>query len=271
LNKKIILITGSTDGIGKEAAIQLIKKGAHVIIHARNKEKAINVLEQIQHETKMNDISYVVGDLSSFSQIKLLVNNLYSNFDKLDVLINNAGVYNRERKITEEELEETIAVNYIAPFYMTNLLLDLLKEGRNSRIVNVVSQVQSNNLDFKDFQFKNGYTGVKAYARSKTCLVMFTYALAEKLKKYNISVNCLHPGVINTKLLDAAWGSVGAPVSKGADSIIYAAISEDLNSKTGVYLKNNRIEESKEITYNKTLQAKLWSKTEEILDLRFII
>jgi len=269
LVKKVILITGSTDGIGKEAAIQLVNKGSHIIIHGRNEKKALEALKEIQNKTNQTDLSYIAGDLSSLSEIKSLVNEIHSNFNKLDILVNNAGILNNQRKITKEGLEETLVVNYIAPFYITNLLIDLLKKGESSRIVNVVSQVPSNHLDLDDFQFEHGYTGVKAYARSKTYLVMFTYLLAERLRKYDILVNCLHPGVIDTKLLKVAWGTYGAPVSIGAESIIYAAISEDLVNKTGLYLNNNRMDKSKEITYDKNLQTKLWSKTEKILGLKF--
>jgi NAD(P)-dependent dehydrogenase (short-subunit alcohol dehydrogenase family) len=265
LRNKIILITGSTDGIGKEAAIDLIKQGAHVIIHGRNKEKTRTTIKSIKDETQDPIISGVSADFSSLVQIKDMADNLYERFDHLDVLINNAGVFRPEMQITTEGLELTFMVNYVAPFYLTNLLIDLLKKSDSARIVNVASQVQSNHLDFDNLQFETGYTAVKAYARSKTCFIMFTYLLAEKLKDTNITVNTLHPGVINTKLLDAAMGSVGAPVSKGADTLIYAAMNPELKDVSGKYFKNNSPESSKEITYNKELQKRLWQKTEEII------
>ena len=271
MNNKIVLITGSTDGIGKESAIQLAKQGYHVIIHGRNDKKALGTLKQIRYEVKNSEVSYVVGDLRSISEVKSLVNDIYSKYSKLNILINNAGILNDQRKLTEDGLEETIVVNYLAPFYLTNLLIDLLKEGNSSRIINIVSEVHSNHLDFENFQFEKGYTGVKAYALSKTCLIMFTYSLAEKLRAYDISVNCLHPGIINTKLLQVTSGTYGAPVSIGAESIIYAATSNELNNETGLYLKNNHREKSKEITYDKNLQSKLWLKTEDILGLKFEI
>ncbi len=267
MRNKIFLITGSTDGIGKETAIELAKKDAHVIIHARNEEKTKTAIKFIKEKTRISDISGVFADLSSFIQVKQMSKNIYEQFDHLDVLINNAGIFRPERRITDDGLEETFMVNYVAPFYLTNLLIDLLKKGDSGRIVNVVSQVHSNQLDFNDLQYKLGYTGVKTYARSKTCLIMFTYYLAEKLKHTNITVNCLHPGVINTKLLDAAMGSVGAPVSKGADTLIYAATAPELENISGEYLINNKTEPSKDITYNKDLQKRLWQKTEELIKI----
>ena len=136
MNNKIVLITGSTDGLGKESAIQLAKQGYHVIIHGRNDKKALGTLKQIRYEVKNSEVSYVVGDLRSISEVKSLVNDIYSKYSKLDILINNAGILNDQRKLTKDGLEETIVVNYIAPFYLTSLLINLLKKGKNSRIIN---------------------------------------------------------------------------------------------------------------------------------------
>ena len=224
----------------------------------KNIEKATN-----------NELSSVYADLGSFTQIKQMVNTIYDRFNKLDVLINNAGVYRSERNITPEGLEETFAINYVAPFLLSNLLLDLLKNTKSSRIVNVVSRVQSNHFNLNDLQFEKNYTGVKAYAKSKTALILFTYLLAEKLKNTDITVNCLHPGVINTKLLRSAFGSGGAPLSDGAKSLIIAAIAPELKNVSGKYFINNRSEPSKDITYNKEIQKKLWKKTEEIIGMEF--
>ncbi len=269
MKDKVILITGSTDGIGKEAGIKLLEMGAHVIIHGRNEKKAELIKNEIENKTNLHSMSMVYADLASIDQISTMVDDIYKKFDRLDVLINNAGIYRPQRQLSYNGLEETFAVNYIAPYILTNRLINILKKPNSSRIVNVVSEVQSNKLDFNNLQFETGYTGVKAYARSKTCLVMFTYLLAEKLKKYNITVNCLHPGVINTKVLDAAMGMVGAPVSVGADTLVHAATSSKLEGITGKFLDMKRIQPSKDITYNKELQEKLWQKTEKLIGMEF--
>lgn len=226
-------------------------------------------MRDIEKETNSHKVSSVYADLRSFTQIKEMVFDIYNRFDRLDVFINNAGVYRPKRRITQEGLEETFAVNYVAPFLLTNLLLDLLRNTKSSRIVNVVSRIQSNHFDFKNFHFEKGYTGVKAYAKSKTALVMFTYLLADKLKNKDITVNCLHPGVINTKLLRSAFGSYGAPLLEGAKTLIFAAIAPELENVSGKYFVNNRSESSQNITYNKEIQKKLWKKTEEILGMDF--
>ncbi|MFW9937357.1 MAG: SDR family NAD(P)-dependent oxidoreductase [Candidatus Thorarchaeota archaeon] len=269
MEDKIILISGSTDGIGYKTAIELAKSGYHVIIHGRNQEKAQKTMKNVIKESSSNNVSSVYADLGSFTQIKEMVKDIYERFDKLDVLINNAGVIRPLWKLTQEGIEETLAINYVAPFLITNLLLDKLKKAKSSRIVNVVSRVQSNQLDFNDLQFENGYTGVKAYARSKTALILFTYLLADKLKDTNITVNCLHPGVINTKLLRTTYGTYGAPLIEGAKTLIFAATAPELENISGKYFVNNHSQLSKDITYNKEIQRKLWKKTEEILSMKF--
>jgi NAD(P)-dependent dehydrogenase (short-subunit alcohol dehydrogenase family) len=268
IEEKIILITGSTDGIGYQSAIELAKLGYHVIIHGRNREKTEKALKRIRDEVNNDDavLSGVYADLSSLAEIKIMISNIYSRFDRLDVLINNAGVIRPERTINEDELEETFAINYLAPFLLTNHLLDLLKKGASSRIVNVVSRVQSNQLDLDDLQLEKGYTAVKAYAKSKTALILFTYFLAERLRNEKVTVNCLHPGVINTKLLRAAFGAGGADLSEGAKTLVFAAVSPKMENVSGKYLVFNRQESSKEITYDKEIQKMLWNRTEEILE-----
>ncbi len=226
-------------------------------------------MEKAKEITNKNNVSSVYGDLSSFNEIKEMVNDIYNRFNRLDVLINNAGVYRSTRDLTQEGLEETFAINYIAPFILMNLLIDLLKKAKSSRIANVVSRVHSNQLNFNNLQFETGYTGVKAYARSKTCLIMFTYLLADKLKNTEITVNCLHPGIINTKLQRAAIGSGGASLLEGAETLVFAATAPELKNLSGKYFINNSPRPTKDITYNKEIQNKLWKKTEELVGMEF--
>ncbi|MFX0075099.1 MAG: SDR family NAD(P)-dependent oxidoreductase [Candidatus Hermodarchaeota archaeon] len=265
MEKKVILITGSTDGIGHQAAIELANLGHHIIVHGRNQEKSKEAMKKIARLTNNNNLNFAYADLGVLEQIRTMANTIYENYDKLDVLINNAGVIRQERTINQDGLEETFAINYVAPFFLTNLLLDLLKEGTSSRIVNVVSRVHSNQFNFEDLQFEKGYTAVKAYAKSKTALILFTYFLAEKSKVEGITVNCLHPGAINTKLFKAVNRKEGASVQIGAKTLVYAATAYELEGISGKYLVNNRFAPSKEITYDKGVQTTLWRKTEEII------
>jgi len=263
------LITGSTDGIGEKTALEMVKQGYHVIVHGRNLEKAENTIKRIREKSNKGSLTPVYADLNSFEQIENMVDDLHNHFDKLDILINNAGVFKPQREVNQENLEVTFAVNYVAPFFLTNLVIDLLRKPKSAKIVNVVSQVHSNHLDFQNLQHERGYSGTKAYALSKTCLIMFTYVLADKLQDADITVNCLHPGVINTKLLQSAMESFGASPSEGADAILYVATSSDVENMTGKYFKNNKPQRSKDITYNKGTQQKLWEKTEQLIGRDF--
>ncbi len=226
-------------------------------------------MEEIKDIINKNNVSSVYGDLSSFNQIKGMVNDIYNRFNRLDVLINNEGVYRAKRHVTKEGLEEIFAINYIAPIFLTNLLVDLLERAKSSRIVNVVSRVHSNQLNFNNLQFETGYTGVKAYARSKTCLIMLTYLLADKLKNTDITVNCVHPGIINTKLQRAAMGPGGATLLEGAETLVFAATAPELENVSGKYFRNNSPSPTKDITYNEEIQKKLWKKTEEFIGMEF--
>ena len=263
------MITGSTDGIGEKTALEMVKQGYHVIVHGRNLKKAENTIKRIREKSNKGSLTPVYADLNSFEQIENMADDLHNHFDKLDILINNAGVFKPQREVNQENLEVTFAVNYVAPFFLTNLVIDLLRKPKSAKIVNVVSQVHSNHLDFQNLQHERGYSGTKAYALSKTCLIMFTYVLADKLQDADITVNCLHPGVINTKLLQSAMGSFGASPSEGVDAILYVATSSDVENMTGKYFKNNKPQRSKDITYNKETQQKLWEKTEQLIGRDF--
>ncbi len=265
MDKKTILITGSTDGIGHQAAIELAEAGHHIIVHGRNRERAESAMRAIAKESKSDNLSYVNADLLNFNQIKEMVSEIHDKFDTLDVLINNAGVYRSKRSINHDGLEETFAVNYLAPFLLSNLLLDLLKNAQSGRIVNVASRVHSNHVDFDNLQLEQGYTGVKAYANSKLALILFTYYFAEKLRDTNVTINALHPGVINTKLLKSAFGVGGASLTEGASTLIFAAIAPEIKNVSGKYFVNNRPTSSKDITYDKEIQKRLWDNTEEML------
>jgi NAD(P)-dependent dehydrogenase (short-subunit alcohol dehydrogenase family) len=265
MDKKTILITGSTDGIGYQSAIELAKAGHHVIVHGRNRERVESAVRVIAKESNRDNLSYVIADLLDFNQIKKMASEIHDKFDKLDILINNAGVYRSKLIYNQNGLEETFVVNYLAPVLLSNLLLDLLKKAESGRIVNVASQVHSNHIDFDDLQLEKGYTGVKAYANSKLALILFTFYFAERLRDTHITINALHPGVINTKLLRSAFGVGGASLTEGANALIFVAIAPEIKKVSGKYFVNNRPESSKNITYDKEIQKRLWEKTEEIL------
>ncbi|TFF89471.1 MAG: SDR family oxidoreductase [Promethearchaeota archaeon] len=269
LKEKIILITGSTDGMGKQAALDLLKKGAHVIIHGRNKEKAENTANELKMDSKSEKIDYVWADFTRLDEVREMAKQVHQKADRIDILINNAGVYQTEKQITEEGLEYTFVINHLSHFLLTNLLLDIIKKGNASRIVNIASQVQLDSINFNNLNAEQRFSGTHAYALSKTCNIMFTYELAERLKDSGITVNCLHPGVINTKLLRQGFGPIGQPVEVGAENEIWVATSPELDNITGKYFKNRTAQRSSEVTYDQEARDKLWGISEKLTKINY--
>jgi NAD(P)-dependent dehydrogenase (short-subunit alcohol dehydrogenase family) len=273
MQEKRVLITGSTDGIGKQTAIDLANMGLFVIIHGRNEEKTLDALCEVKEITGSNRLDSVIGDLSSFDQIRDISDQLHNKFDYLDSLINNAGVNFWEKKISQDGYELTFAVNYLAPYMLTLLLLDLLRKGTSSRIVNVTSDIVARSIDFGNLQdypytFEPTDTGKSAYGVSKACLNMFTFDLADKLKDEGITVNSVHPGGIDTKMLRKTiemmnWQLHGRPLSEGSKGLVNAVTSPKLEGKTGLILHQTRINRSTDITYDLDARKKLRKLTEE--------
>ena len=269
IKDKIVLITGSTDGIGKQTAIDLANLGALVIIHGRNETKTLQATEEVKLKSGNSNIEYVVGDLSSFDQIRSMSEQIYNRYDKLDVLINNAGVFKNEKKLSENGFELTFTVNHLADFLLTGLLLHLIKKSAYARVINGSSQAHASQLDFDNLQGENYYDGYDAYSRSKLCNIMFTYTLSRKLEGTGITANVLHPGVINTKLLHEGFGMGGSPLTQGSQTSIYLASSEEVAFESGKYFSNQRLTKSAEISYDSKAQDKLWDVSEKMTGVSF--
>ena len=273
MQNKTVLITGSTDGIGKETAIELAKKGAAILIHSRSSEKGEVVVNEIKSITSNKNIESFAADFSSLKQVKILSEKIKEKHDKLDVLINNAGVFKNDRILTEDGYETTFQVNHLSHFLLTNLLLDLLKQSAPSRIVNVSSMAHSSRINFDDLQSEKNYTGYAAYALSKLANILFTFKLADELKNSNITVNCLHPGVINTKLLREGFGGGGRDVKAGAKIPVFLASSEKVNNVSGKFFASRIIgliqkeQRAAEIAYDKGTQEKLWNVSAKLTSL----
>lgn len=266
---KTVLITGSTDGIGMHTALGLARMGANILIHGRNREKGKMVLKEISKVSGNSNLELFIADLSSQKQVRNLAADIQMNHDRLDVLINNAGVFEKERRLTEDGIETTFAVNYLAPFLLTNLLLDLLKKSAPSRIISVASIAhESAAIDWNNLQGERYYDSFNAYAVSKLCIVLFTYALSRRLEGSKVTVNCLHPGVIKTKLLREGFGDYpGDTPEKGAKTSIYLASSPEMECMRGKYFENQRIARSSTISYDMALQERLWKISEKLTEL----
>jgi NAD(P)-dependent dehydrogenase (short-subunit alcohol dehydrogenase family) len=265
MDKKTILVTGATDGIGKQTALELAQMGHQVLVHGRNKNKSEAAAEEISKATGNESVKAVHADLTDFQQIKALADEIKNRYDRLDVLLNNAGVFENEKVILPNGLERTFMVNHMAPFALTLELLDLLKSTPDSRIVNVSSMAQSGSIDFDNLNGEKYFDPYNAYAVSKLENVLFTYKLARMLKEDGVTANCLHPGVVSTKLLHAGWGMGGVSVHAGAQNSIYAAVSPEMEGKTGLYLVSQKPAKSAAISYDKKVQDRLWEISQEIV------
>lgn len=268
MNNRVVFITGATDGIGKQTAFDLAINGFQVIIHGRSIEKCETTLKEIYKQTNSNLLSYVYADLSSLKQVRNLAENVLNNFQRLDVLINNAGVYMKERKLTEDGYETTFAVNHLSHFLLTNLLLNLLKKSDDGRIINVSSIAHQNaNFDWNNLNSEKSFSPYGAYSLSKLANVLFSNELANQLKGTAVKSNSLHPGVITTKLLRAGFNMTGASVKKGAETSVYLASSAEAAKFNGEYLIDCKISKPHPITKDKEILKKFWKVSEEMTAL----
>lgn len=267
MKDRIILITGSTDGIGQETALKLSEKSAQIIIHGRNKEKCISTVYEIEQKSGKKS-AYFTSDFSSLDEVRFLSEQIKNNYKKLDVLINNAGVYMHQKEISKDGYEMTFAVNYLAHFFLTNLLLGLLKKSPSARIINISSVSHFDaDVDFENINAEKSFNAYKAYAFSKLANILFTYELAEKLKDDKITVNALHPGAIGTKLLREGFNMSGKSVELGAETPVYLASSWWIRNKTGKYFVNKKEEKSSSVSYDKNIQKIMWQISAEFSGL----
>jgi NAD(P)-dependent dehydrogenase (short-subunit alcohol dehydrogenase family) len=264
MKDKVVLITGSTDGIGRQTAVEVAALGATVIVHGRNLARGKMVVEEISSSTGNRNVDLVIADFSSLRQVRELAADMHRRYDRLDVLLNNAGVFMNERVLTEDGFETTYAVNHLAPFLLTNLLLDLLKKSAPSRVVTVSSVAHTRGrIDFENLQSEKTFGGYYAYAFSKLANVLFTYQLARRLEGTRVTANCLHPGVIGTKLLRAGFNMPGASTEDAAELLIHLAASPDVERVTGKYFQNRISISTSPVTYDETLQRELWNVSQK--------
>lgn len=267
MKNKVVLITGATDGIGKQTAIDLAAMNATIILHGRSKARLRKTRDEITILTNNSQIEIINSDFNSLEQVKSMAEEIPTKFNKLDVLINNAGVYMTEKKLTEDGYEFTFAVNHLSHFLLTNLLIDLLKEQSSARIINVSSVAHTRaRLDFDNLNSENSFDSYNAYAVSKLANVLYTYELARRLQGTSVTANALHPGVISTKLLWAGFRMKGATVSEGAETPVYLASSGEIDDITAKYFVRKRETASSESSYNAEYQKRMWEASEQMAE-----
>lgn len=269
MKEKVVMVTGANSGIGKATSLALAKMGATVVMVARNQEKGEAARSEIIQESKNNSVDLLLADLSSLDSVRQLATDFHQKYTKLHVLINNAGLFNQRRNVTTDGFENTFATNYLTPFLLTNLQLDLLKASAPSRIINVSSVGHYNgHMNFDDLNLERDYGGWKAYGQSKLALVLFTHQLAKKLEGTGVTVNSVHPGTVATNIWSRPLGPAGfimaipklfmtSPV-KGAETIVFLASSSEAGSFNGEYFEKMKVKKSSDESYDEEVAQRLW-------------
>ena len=287
LEGKTCLVTGATSGIGKEIASGLVNLGADVVIVGRNGEKCKSVLEEIKERIGLRDgkvdISYLVADLSSQASIRQLAKEYANSHQRLDILVNNAGVFLSKRTTTIDGLESTFAVNHLAPFLLTNLLIEMIMASSPSRIITTSSVAHGGaRIDFDDIEFKKrSYNGIMAYGQSKLANILFTKELARRIGGSDggsaVTANCFHPGAVRTSLVqDNPWyyrliwtvaGSFFLSPERGADTALFLASSSDVNRVTGGYFAKRKQVKPSKAADDEEAAIRLWNASEMMTSL----
>ena len=274
---KVIIVTGSNSGIGKETAKALAGMGATVVMAVRNREMGEMARAEIVEETGNESVSVMVCDMASKDSIKRFSEEFRSRHDRLDVLINNAGAVFAKRQLSADGIESSMAVNYLGPFLLTRELLPLLKASAPSRIVNVSSGLSGNaEIDFDDLQRETGYKGMQAYAGSKLMLTTYTLELARRLEDTGVTANVVEPGFVATNLgrnsgslLNSVMFTLVRPMQtspeKAAENSVYAATSPELEGVTGKVFAKMQEKETPPFTHDGEARRRLWEEALRLL------
>jgi len=275
------MVTGANSGIGKATAMGLAKMGATTVMACRNKEEGKAVQLEIQEKSGNKNVDLLIVDLSSLESTRKLVKSFEKKYQQLHVLVNNAGVYFTKRHVTVDGLEMTFVVNYLSRFLLTNLLLDVIKKSAPARIIEVAGAYHAKGkINFDDLQMEQNYEGASANNQSKLANVLFTYELARRLAGTGITVNCLHPGAVATRLLakdkDLPWSTklmyrlfkpfFKSP-EKGAATTLYLASSPEVQNITGKYFVNKKITPSSPQSQDIELAKRLWDVSRKLAKL----
>jgi NAD(P)-dependent dehydrogenase (short-subunit alcohol dehydrogenase family) len=267
---KAVLVTGGTGGIGRATAEGLAALGARVGITGRDEARARTAAEEIAAATGNPNVDAFAADMSSQTQVRRLATEVVDAYPRLDVLVNNVGGFWGTRRVTADGLEHTFAVNHLAPFLLTDLLLDRLKASAPARIVTVSSGAQAmGTLDFDDLQGERKYSGQAAYNQSKLANVMFTYELARRLQGTGVAATVLHPGVVRTRFAaedPSPFWKIVLPLirpllktpARGAATSIYLASAPEVEGVSGKYFVNGKPRTSSKSSYDTAAAARLW-------------
>lgn len=275
LNNKIVLITGATSGIGKEAAKALAQKGMKLVLPVRNPAKGQKLKEEIHQLTGNGQVDLMECDLASLQSVRQFAADFSEKYDRLDVLINNAGIWETKRSESVDGIELTFAVNHLAPFLLTNLLLDKLKASAPSRVITVSSEAhRMAKIKFDDLEGKRRWSSMGSYGQSKLANIFFTRQLSFELNNTGVVSNCLHPGVVATHLFDKMprflhpfFRPFMIPPKKGAETTVFLATAPQAQEVSGEYFAKKKVKKTTSYAYNPEVAKKLWDVSRQYTDI----
>lgn len=271
------MVTGATSGLGCATAKALAARGAVVIVVGRNLQRAEETVRDIHNETGNTAIDYLLADFASLAAVRKLAADFASRYQRLDVLVNNAGAFYVQHRATQDGLEMTIVVNHLSHFLLTNLLLEMLQASAPARIINVSSDAHHNaTMSISDPTAWASYRGFKAYAQSKLANVLFTYELARRLDGTRVTANAVHPGYVATniganyrlsRLFKRIINITARSVEEGARTSIYLAISPEVESVSGKYFADCKPVQSSPLSYDEAVARQLWEVSTDLVGL----
>ena len=261
---KTVLVTGATDGLGRHVATELAAKGATVLVHGRNQERLEAILEDVREQEYEGEARSYLADLSSLAAVRELAERILTEEGRLDVLVNNAGIASGKRRVSEDGVELTFAVNYLSHFLLAELLMPLLRNSAPARIVNVASAGQSP-IDFSDPMLEREYDTMRAYSQSKLAQIMFTFDLAERESNTGVTANALHPAsLMDTKMVRESFGYTMSTVEEGAEAVVRLVVSPEVEGVTGAYFDGTSEARANRQAYDPQARERLWTLSEQL-------
>lgn len=281
MENKVCLVTGATNGIGKVTALELARRGATVVLAGRSAAKTDAVVAEIKARSGNDHVEGLVADLSTQAGVRALADAFKARYNRLDVLVNNAGAIFNERRESADGIEMTFALNHLSYFLLTHLLLDVLKASAPARIVNVSSNAHmGSGINFDDLEFKRGYMNFRAYAQSKLANILFTTELARRLQGTGVTANALHPGFVSSGFgrNDGSLMNIGMMLmrpfqispEKGAETTIYLATSPEVEGVTGGYFSKRKPARTSSAARDQAAAERLWAISEQMTGVRAV-